>query len=132
MKFVGSSFIIGLAVTNDDQNKKAIKIRDAGLLDDDCYVSNLIINEVVTVIGNKTDENIATAAYNYLNDNYTVINEFEIPGIQDKIMDTYYKHSTKLSYTDCSIIEVMKAYNIKDLISFDHYFDKEKWLNRIF
>ena len=36
----------------------------------------------------------------------------------------YNKFSTKLSFTDCSIITCMKSENIKNLISFDNEFKK--------
>lgn len=129
--FLDSSFIIDLILEKDDLNHKAILLKEKEILKNDCYISNLIINEVVTVIGNKTNKEIAKQSYYFLKDNCILINETKIANINDKTMNTYLEHNTKLSFTDCSIVEIMKEKNINNLASFDKYFDKVKEITRI-
>lgn len=129
--FLDSSFIIALILENDDLHQKAILLKEKGILSDKCYISNLIINEVVTVIGNKTNKEIAKYSYYFLKDNCILINETEISYINDRTMDTYLEHNTKLSFADCSIVEVMKESSINKLVSFDKYFDRVDKIERI-
>lgn len=129
--FFDSSFIIALILEKDDLNQKAILLKEKEIFENDCYISNLIINEVVTVIGNKTNKEIAKQSYYFLKDNFILINETKIANINDKTMGIYLEHNTKLSFTDCSIVEVMKENNINNLVSFDKYFDKVEEITRI-
>lgn len=129
--FLDSSFIIALILDKDDLNHKAISIKEKGIFNNDCYISNLIINEVITIIGNKTDKTTAKYAYYFLKDNCILINENEISHINDKIMETYVKYDTKLSFTDSSIIAVMKEHEITHLVSFNNYFNKVKEITLI-
>ena len=60
--FVDSSFIIALINENDSLHNKSLKYLDL-IESNECYISNLIINEVVTVIGNKIGSETALSAY---------------------------------------------------------------------
>ena len=52
--FVDSSFLIALVNENDSLHEKSLEYIDL-IEKNDCYISNLVINEVITVIGNKID-----------------------------------------------------------------------------
>lgn len=133
MKIVlDSSFIIALMIKTDYSNKKAVSLVEKGILNNECYISNLIINEVITVIGNKSNKEIANKTYHFLKDNFIIINEYEINNFNEKTIDTYLEYNTKLSFTDSSIVEVMKKNNINKLLSFDKYFDKVDEIKRIY
>jgi predicted nucleic acid-binding protein len=55
--FLDSSFIIALIMEKDDLHKKAIKLENKEKIsENECYISNLVISEVITVIGNKTNK----------------------------------------------------------------------------
>lgn len=47
-------------------------------LDEDCYVSDKVINEVVTVVNNRGNYKQAIKVYQYMVDNFKIINEHEI------------------------------------------------------
>ena len=129
--FLDSSFIIAYVIETDTNNKLAIELEKNNIFDNDCYISNLIINEVIAVIGNKTDLELAINTYNVIKDNCIIINEYEIANFNDNVLNTYKKHNTKLSFTDSAIIGIMKENNIKNLVSFDKYFDKVPEIKRI-
>ena len=128
--FVDSSFLIALVNENDSLHEKSLEY--IGLIEkNDCYISNLVINEVITVIGNKIDLETAISAFDLINDIFHVINEYEIKDFNSTTMLIYEKHNTKLSFTDCSIIVDMHYHKIENLLSFDKEFKKAEGINLI-
>ena len=121
--FVDSSFLIALVNENDSLHEKSLEYIDL-IEKNDCYISNLVINEVITVIGNKIDLETAISAFDLINDIFHVINEYEIKDFNSTTMLIYEKHNTKLSFTDCSIIVDMHYHKIENLLSFDKEFKK--------
>ena len=129
--FVDSSFLIALVNENDSLHEKSLESMDL-IEKNDCYISNLVINEVITVIGNKIDLETAISAFDLINDIFHVINEYEIKDFNSTTMLIYEKHNTKLSFTDCSIIVDMHYHKIENLLSFDKEFKKAEGINLIF
>lgn len=121
--FLDTSFIIALAFDNDENNKSAVNLLN--ILQEDCYINNSIVNEVVTVSNNKGDSTKAKKMFNFLIDNFIVINEYSIINYNSKTMVNFSKHNGKLSFTDSGIITTMTEYNIKKLVTFDKAFRKE-------
>ena len=128
--FVDSSFLIALVNENDSLHEKSLEYIDL-IEKNDCYISNLVINEVITVIGNKIDLETAISAFDLINDIFHVINEYEIKDFNSNTMLIYEKHGTKLSFTDCSIIVDMHYHKIENLLSFDKEFKKAEGINLI-
>lgn len=78
--FLDSSFIISFVIKTDSNYKKASQLDEKeNILSNECYVSNLIVNEIITVLGNKKGLEIAINTYRVLKDNCTIINEYDIP-----------------------------------------------------
>ncbi len=128
--FVDSSFLIALVNENDSLHEKSLEYIDL-IEKNECYISNLVINEVITVIGNKIDLETAISAFDLINDIFHVINEYEIKDFNSNTMLIYEKHGTKLSFTDCSIIVDMHYHKIENLLSFDKEFKKAEGINLI-
>lgn len=128
--FVDSSFLIALVNENDSLHDKSLEYVDL-IEKNDCYISNLVINEVITVIGNKIDLETALSAFDLINDIFHIINEYEIKDFNSNTMLIYEKHGTKLSFTDCSIIVDMHYHKIENLLSFDKEFKKVEGINLI-
>lgn len=128
--FVDSSFIIALVNENDSLHESSLEYIDL-IEKNECYISNLVINEVITVIGNKIDLETAISAFDLINDIFQVINEYEIKDFNSNTMLIYEKHGTKLSFTDCSIIVDMHYHKIENLLSFDKEFKKAEGINLI-
>ena len=128
--FVDSSFLIALVNENDSLHEKSLEYIDL-IEKNGCYISNLVINEVITVIGNKIDLETAISAFDLINDIFHVINEYEIKDFNSNTMFIYEKHGTKLSFTDCSIIVDMHYHKIENLLSFDKEFKKAEGINLI-
>ena len=121
--FLDSSFLISCVLKNDSNFDRAYELYNKeNIFNHECYISNLIINEIVTVIGNKGTLQDAINNYNAFKDNFIIINEYEIDNFNDNVMNIYRKYNTKLSFTDSAILETMKCYNIENLVSFDKQF----------
>ena len=81
---IDSSFIIALFRRNDGLHQKALENKD--ILNNDCYITDGIISEVITIIGQKTkDIALVRKVYNYLKDNFTIIHESEINMYNDNV-----------------------------------------------
>lgn len=129
--FLDSSFLIAYVIETDENNKLALKLENENIFDNECYINNLIVNEIVTIIGNKTSLDLAINTYNAIKDNCNIINDYNKPNFNDNVMKIYKKNNTKLSFTDCAIIETMNENNINNLVSFDKYFDRVLGIKRI-
>lgn len=122
--FFDSSFIIALALDNDSNKSKALELTD--LLSEECYIGDNMIEEVVNVVNLKGDANKAETLYNFMMDNFKIINEHEIPNYNTKTIKIFKKFNGKLSYTDSSMIVTVLEYNIDFLATFDKQFKREE------
>ena len=130
--FLDTSFIVAYTVSSDYHYESACKLENEGIFNNECFISNLVVNEIVTVIGNKSNLELAINTYHAVKDNCVIVNEFDILNFNDKVLDIYKKYNTALSFTDSSIIEVMKNQKISNLVSFDTFFDNVEDIERIF
>lgn len=125
--FLDTSFLLAILLKNDSTHKRALELKEKEkIFQNDCYISNHVIDEIITLIGNKSDVNNAVKTYNMIKDNFTILNEYDVINFNDKVINTYHEFNNKLRFTDCSIIEVMKANNIQHLVSFDKEFKRCK------
>ena len=128
--FIDSSFLIALVNENDSLHERSLKYLD--LIDEnECFISNLIINEVITVIGNKIDLKTAISTFDLLNDIFYIIDEYENKDFNSNTMLIYEKYNAHLSFTDCSIVLNMHNQGIENLLSFDKEFKRVKDINLI-
>ena len=101
---VDSSFLVAIFRKNDSLHQRAIENRN--VLENDCYISNGIISEVITILGQKTkDIALVRLAYNYMKDNFTIIDESDINMYNDNvftIFEKYNKDKFRLGFIDCS------------------------------
>ena len=119
-----SSFIIAIFRKNDPLHQRAIENKE--ILDNDCYISNGIVSEVITILGQKTkDIALVRLVYNYMKDNFTIINESDINMYSDNvfaIFEKYNKNKFKLGFIDCSEVVIYEYYNLDSVASIDEEF----------
>lgn len=131
--FLDSSFIIAIFRKNDPLHQRAIENRD--ILKNDCYISNGIISEVITILGQKTkDIEQVRLVYNYLKDNLTVIDESDINMYNDSvfaIFEKYNKNKFRLGFIDCSEVVICESYGLDYIASFDEEFEQFEEINLI-
>ena len=110
MILLDSSFLIAIFRKNDSLHQRAVENID--VLKNDCCISNGILSEVITVLGQKTkDIDLVRLAYNYMKDNLTIIDESNIEMYNDNVFAIF----EKLIYEDCYLDYV---------VSFDEEFKR--------
>ena len=91
------------------------------------------MHEIITVVMMKTKNiELTKKAYYFLNDNFIVINEFEIEKYTDKVFSIfkkYNKNSYKASFIDCSSVIIANNYNLDYVVSLDKFFRKFDEIN---
>ena len=122
--FLDTNFIIGLILSNDDLHMKSVELNDKyDLENQDCYVSNHVLDAIITIIGQYEGSNLAYNTYLMIKDNFTILNECNIPTFNSKVMTTYLEKNIndkqKVGFTDSSIIEIIKYYHLDKLVTFD-------------
>lgn len=126
-----SSFLVAIFRKNDSLHQRAIENRD--VLENDCYISNGIISEVISILGQKTkDIALVRLAYNYMKDNFTIIDESDINMYNDNvfaIFEKYNKDKFRLGFIDCSQGVIYDYYDLDYVVSFDGEFKLFKEIN---
>lgn len=115
-----TNFIISLLLENNNKHDRTIELKNEGIFENECYITNLVIQELFTVLGMLTkDTDYVKQAYHMIKDNFIIINEYKIDNFNDKVATTYYEYNTKLSFVDSSLIQVLKEYQLDSIVSFD-------------
>lgn len=133
--FLDTSFILALILDSDSNHDKAKNL--SYVLNEECYINNNVLNEVLTLTGRKLNINSAKELYYNLIDSFELLNEYDILNYNSenfKIFETYVgtnSNKTKLSFTDSSIVLTMKSFKIKNLVSFDKEFEKVEGIKLI-
>jgi predicted nucleic acid-binding protein len=129
--FIDSGFLIALFIDKDQWHNNAINLiaNIDKLTKKDKILSNLIIEEIITMIGSLVGAKEAVETYNYIHDNYTIFNENK--DLYDKSIMTFLKYDATLSLTDSTKVEIMKELGIHEIISFDSDFDKVNGIVRV-
>ena len=133
--FLDSSFILALIIKTDENYEKALELID--LFNEDCYINQNVLNEVLTLVGRKIDISAAKEVYYTLIDNFILLNEYSIGEYNGNNFAIFEKYAginskkTKVSFTDSSIILTMKEFGIKNLVSFDKEFKRVEGITLI-
>ena len=129
---IDSSFLIALFRKNDNLNRDAILNKEI-LNENECFISNGILAEVITILGQKTkDMSLVRTVYNYLMDNFTILDESEIIMFNNKffaIFEKYNRNNFKVGFIDCSQVVIYEYYDLDFVVSFDKEFDNFDEIN---
>lgn len=123
--FVDTSFIISLFRKNDSNHELTKKY--AYLIDEnECYITNAILTEIITVLMKKTKNiQLVETAYFYLNDNFIIVNEYDIEDYNEKVFSIFQKYNQnafRVSFVDCSSIIILNYSNLDVVLSLDKGF----------
>ena len=131
MIFLDSSFLVAYGVNRDSNHERATKI--IGEIVSGKYgkvfSSDYILDEAVTValVRSKSLAN-AVSVGETIKESTNMIkldqSEFEESWNAFKLQS-----GSRFSFTDCTIISIMKKYGILNLATFDEEFKKIKWAN---
>lgn len=125
--FIDTSFIIPIFKRNDT-NREIIKKNKNILLENECFISNGVFQEVITVLMMKTkDIELTKKAFYFLVDNFTILNEQDIERYNDRVFSIFKKYNAttyKASYVDCSSVVIFKQFNLDYVVSLDKFFER--------
>lgn len=131
MIFLDSSFLVSVEVETDQNHEKAIKIRDEIIEGkfDKTVISDYIFDETITVTFGKTKD---LAKSILVGENLKI--STEMIKVDDEIFDEGWEifkgqKDTKFSFTDCTIVSLMRKENITNIATFDEDFKKVKGIN---
>ena len=123
--FVDSSYIVSLFKKTDSNHeiaKEHIDIID----NNECYITNGILLEVITILMKKTKDNsIVKLAYAYLLDNFIIVDEYNIKHYNHEVIELFLRYNDnnfKVSFVDCSSIIISDYYHLDYVVSFDKGF----------
>ena len=127
MIFLDSSFIIACKIKDDEHHQKSMNYLTA-LIDrnEEVVTSDYIFDEVVTVLFLKTKNlNIAAETGKILKSAAVILKINDV--VFEKAWEIFSaQKNTRLSFTDCSTIALMREEGIKKLATFDEDFKKVK------
>ena len=122
-----TNFIVAYILTSDESHQRAILLEDnENIFDNERFITNHIVDEVVTIIGQKSNPEGALKVYRFLKDNFTIINEYDCFDFNDRVMARYKKmndeNKQRIGFTDTSIIETAKLFELDGIVTFDKEF----------
>ena len=122
---VDSSFLIALFRKDDLNHSNALANKD--ILNNSCFITNLVVSEVLTVLAMKTkDMDLVNLAFNYMNDNFTLLKEFHMHNFNYYVFSLFSKVNDdkySLSFVDASLAYLSEVHGLK-LLTFDEGFKK--------
>ena len=122
---VDSSFLIALFRKDDLNHPLAIENKD--VLNNSCFITNLVICEVLTVLAMKTkDMDLVNLAFNYINDNFTLVKEVHMHNFNYYVFSLFSKVNNEkysLSFVDASLVYLSDVHGFK-LLTLDNGFKK--------
>ena len=127
MIFVDASYIIALILEKDEFHEKALKLLPK-IQENEKMITMPMVVETINLIGSCNGGKVGYTIYQYLKDNYTIIN-YET--LLDESIYHFLKYDGTLSLADSTAIQVMKDNNIYEIYSFDSDFDKIEGIIRI-
>lgn len=76
--------------------------------------------------------NIVNTAFSYLHDNFIILNEYSITDYNNKVFSLfqkYNKNAFKVSFIDCSEVNIVNHYNIDYIVSLNEDFKLFEGIN---
>ena len=122
---VDSSFLVALFRKDDLNHSYAIENKD--YLNNSCFITNLVISEVLTILAMKTEDmDLVNLAFNYMNDNFNLLKEFHMHNFNYYVFSLFSKVNNgkyNFSFFDASLVYLSDMHGLK-LLTFDDGFKK--------
>ena len=129
MIFLDSSFIIALAVSDDQYHEKAVEILPrVGPLR---VVSDLVISESVSAVGSRLGAKAGRTVFENLLYDSTTRTMFSNKRLFERALLVCAKYDGRLSLADAVTALLMFDLKVKEIASFDSDFDRVEGIRRI-
>lgn len=124
--FLDGNFIISIFREIELNHDLSVKTCAQLLENHECYISNSVLNEIITSLVMRTkDINLTIKAYHFMKDNLIILDESEINNFNDKVFEIFKKYNPdtfKVSFIDCSIVIISNYFNLDYIVTFDKNF----------
>jgi predicted nucleic acid-binding protein len=124
---VDSSYFIALADSNDKWHNDALRL--SSKIPRGFIISDLVVAESITIIGERGGGKAAQTLYEYFVDECEI--EFVDEDLLGEAMALHLQFDGTLSVADCVSVALMSQRRIGKLVSFDSDFDKVRGIERI-
>ncbi|HID42405.1 MAG TPA: PIN domain-containing protein, partial [Archaeoglobaceae archaeon] len=123
--FVDTNVFVAYCNSRDMHHRKAIQLMerlDKGEFGD-IYISDYVFNEIVTVTMLKAGIDKAAEIGEFL------LNSVDMLRVDDEVFNDAWQifKTAKVSFTDCTIVAMVKIWKIDNLMSFDKVFKRFEW-----
>lgn len=127
MPFGDSSYFVAIADDKDQWHGQAKKVpsKPLGRL----VVTELVVVESVSIIGNRRGGKAARTLYEYFQDSADI--RFVSEGLFEEAMDLHTRFDGTLSVADCLTVSAMIREGDRRIVSFDSDFDKVRGITRV-
>lgn len=126
MIFLDSSFLVSVEVENDQNHERAIEIMDEIIKGKfgNTIISDYIFDETLTVtFGRTKDLSKAVLVGEKLKDSAEII--YVGQKIFEEAFNIFkFQKNTRFSFTDCTILALMRWHGIKNIATFDEDFEE--------
>lgn len=120
-----SSYFVALADSKDRWHKQALGLK----IPRELVVTDLIVAESVTIVGDRGGGKAGKILYEYFVDECDVV--FVDADLLDEAMALHLQYDGTLSVADCASVAVMSRKGIGEIVSFDSDFDKVRGIRRV-
>ncbi|MEG3224603.1 MAG: nucleic acid-binding protein [Methanobacteriales archaeon Met13] len=128
MIFLDASFFIAASIKKDQWHGRVREILPE-VQKQDKTTSIHDISQAVTMLGGLAGGKKGIRLYNYISDNHEV--KYVDNELSLRAMNTFLQYDGVLSFADAISLELMKAFKIDTIVSFDSDFDKVDGIVRI-
>ncbi|MBE6494285.1 MAG: type II toxin-antitoxin system VapC family toxin [Methanosphaera stadtmanae] len=129
MLFIDTCYLLSL-INENEKNHTNSQIILEYINEEETLINSTVLLEMLNRLKNRRYEKyrnvIIDLLYNMDNIHYLTTEDY------DNALNTCKYYDFSINFSDCTIIETMKHYNVTNIVSFDSDFDKANGIQRIY
>ncbi|MCQ2971915.1 MAG: PIN domain-containing protein [archaeon] len=129
MLFIDTCYLLSLINVMEKNHEKAVQLLEY-IDEEETLINSTVLLEMLNKLKKKRYEKyrdtIIDLIYNMDNIHYLTTEEY------NKSLNTCKDYDFSINFSDCTILESMKQFNVTHIVSFDSDFDKANNIKRIY
>jgi len=129
MLFIDTCYLLSLINVMEKNHEKEVKLLEY-IDEEETLINSIVLLEMLNRLKKKRYEKyrdtIIDLIYNMDNIHYLTNEDY------NNSLKTCKKYDFSINFSDCTILETMKQFNITHIVSFDSDFDKANDITRIY
>ena len=129
MLFIDTCYLLSLINVMETNHEKAVKLLEY-IDEEETLINSTVLIEMLNRLKKKRYEKyrntIIDLIYNMDNIHYLTTEDY------NKSLKTSKNYDFSINFSDCTILESMKQFNVTHIVSFDSDFDKANNIKRIY